>query len=731
MEKIQKKRGGVLLVSAIKRVFSSKENIILLILLIITILYGAWVRLYALNAISFWGDDGMTYLGTEAVLRYGYPLLPSGYVNFHTILSFYIRALSALVFGLNEFSLRLPSALMGILAIPATFLFVKEVLKNKYIALLSAILISFSVWQIEFSREVRWYSEFQFFYLLSVYFFYLGFIRGKNVFKILSTLFIILSTFINSLAVSLIFLFVALAVYRGIRGFFRRDSMIHFVIVAAAIMGQIIHRTFFWKVGISFYVSNIASDSRILNALGKFFDTPKPFFTTTFMDMFPAMFFVFLFGLLLWFLSIFIRSIRNGDEQYMDLFGKQNWRAKLPFNSFFIYFLFFANTLFLGVGNMYSQQRYINFAFIYFVIGFCWTLSEISRLLTSPVKTKIKKPLYIILAAVLFLASASHINPLVSAKIPFRSEGDAIDPNFAFSNTVSMHPDTKEAGNFIHDNRQDDDLIISMDLLNAYSYTKQFDHWLWSGNLVSWQPYHIEDAVYYDYYFGNPIIRDLTGLYEVINQNKDKNIWIHSNRSKNVEGHIHKDIADFLDTMPGNILFEGKDGENRVYYLSRQERAGKTYSIAADLEPSPEEIIRFSERLYLDFSMDENEQYLHHGWSIIEPQGCWASSRESIIFIQFETQRDYVLSFQSRALLDPDVNQSADVYLNNDLLGSIEYDDMELAPISFYIPLEFVDTQNASSLRFVFKYTRSPSELGISAADGRSLSVFFTTLRIE
>jgi 4-amino-4-deoxy-L-arabinose transferase-like glycosyltransferase len=383
-------------------------------------IYGAWVRLAALSAISFWGDDGMTYLGTEAVLRYGYPLLPSGYVNFHTILSFYIRAIPAMLFGLNEFSLRIPSAIMGILAIPVTFLFAKEVLKNKVTALFSAVLIAFSVWQIEFSREVRWYSEFQFFYLFSVYFFYLGFIKGKNIFKILSTVFIILSTFINSLAVSLVFLFVALFIYRGFKGFFKRDSLTHFLIVAAAIAAQIIHRTFFWKVGISFYISSIQSDNPIINALGKFFDAPKPFFTTTFMDMFFWMFLVFVFGAFLWFLSIFIKGMRNDDEQYLDPFGKKSWRAKFPFHVFFIYFLFFANTVFLGVGNMYSQQRYINFAFIYFVIGFCWTVTEIARLLTKPVKTRIKRPAYLLLAAILFFAAASHINPLVSAKIPLQ-----------------------------------------------------------------------------------------------------------------------------------------------------------------------------------------------------------------------------------------------------------------------------------------------------------------------
>jgi hypothetical protein len=294
-----------------------------------------------------------------------------------------------------------------------------------------------------------------------------------------------------------------------------------------------------------------------------------------------------------------------------------------------------------------------------------------------------------------------------------------------------MHPDTKGAGVFIYENRSEDDLVISMDLLNAYPYTKRFDHWLWSGNLVSWQPYHVIDGIYYDYYFGKEVIRDITGLYKVLNDNQGKNIWIHANRSKNVEGHIDGDISVFLDTLQDHILFTGKDGENQVYYLSSEEMAGRVYSVAGSLDPTPEEIISFSEMLHFDFSMQENEKFLQYGWSIIEPDGSWASSRESSLFIQFENKRDYILSFSSRALLDPQSDQTADIYLNDHFLGSITYDDMELHYNSFYIPFDIVDTEDASSLRFVFKYNRSPAELGISAADARNLSVFFSFLKIE
>ncbi len=56
------------------------------------------------------------------------------------------------IFGLNEFSVRFPSAVFGTLAIPLTYFLIREVLKNKYIALLSALFLAISPWHLQFSR---------------------------------------------------------------------------------------------------------------------------------------------------------------------------------------------------------------------------------------------------------------------------------------------------------------------------------------------------------------------------------------------------------------------------------------------------------------------------------------------------------------------------------------------------------------------------------------------------
>lgn len=81
------------------------------------------------------------------------------------------------VLGLNQFSVRLPSALLGTLAILATFYMVKELLKNERVALASAALLAISPWHVSLSRGAFEANLTTFFMTFAVW----AFIRGlKN-----------------------------------------------------------------------------------------------------------------------------------------------------------------------------------------------------------------------------------------------------------------------------------------------------------------------------------------------------------------------------------------------------------------------------------------------------------------------------------------------------------------------------------------------------------------------
>jgi len=153
--------------------------------------------------------------------------------------------------------------------IPLVFLFIKE-LSNKYTGTLAAIVTSLNFWQIEFSREARYYSEFQFFYLLSVYFFYLGFFKDKNKFKIPSLILIFLTGLIQNQGFTLIFLFIPLFIYKGYKRFFKKDIVSALVITTSLIVLQLIHRILFWKVAITFFESTVKSSNPVIRLLSKF-----------------------------------------------------------------------------------------------------------------------------------------------------------------------------------------------------------------------------------------------------------------------------------------------------------------------------------------------------------------------------------------------------------------------------------------------------------------------------
>ncbi|MBI2008483.1 glycosyltransferase family 39 protein [Candidatus Amesbacteria bacterium] len=80
------------------------------------------------------------------------PLFPRGFGDFKPPLYMYIAIPSVAIFGLTEFAVRLPAALIGVGAIAVIYFLSKELFSEK-IAILSAFLLSISPWHIQLSRN--------------------------------------------------------------------------------------------------------------------------------------------------------------------------------------------------------------------------------------------------------------------------------------------------------------------------------------------------------------------------------------------------------------------------------------------------------------------------------------------------------------------------------------------------------------------------------------------------
>jgi 4-amino-4-deoxy-L-arabinose transferase-like glycosyltransferase len=173
----------------------------------ILLVAGFWLRTHNLGSLGLIGDEGHQALAVKGILTHGYPLVPSGIVYTRSILYLYIQSLSALVFGLNEFSLRFPNVFFNLGTIVVVYIFGKTLFSSR-IGLLAAFILTFSIWEIEITRYARMYPAFQFFYLLTTLLFYKGFIENKKNYRIfvLPSCFLAISLHVLGATLMLLFL---------------------------------------------------------------------------------------------------------------------------------------------------------------------------------------------------------------------------------------------------------------------------------------------------------------------------------------------------------------------------------------------------------------------------------------------------------------------------------------------------------------------------------------------
>lgn len=149
----------------------SKKTIIILLFAIVSL--GAMLRLYHLGSVPpspDWDEVSLAYnahsLFTTGRDEYGnfLPAVLRSYNDYKPAFYAYMSIPSVEIFGLTSFAIRLPSAVMGILAILIVYFLVKTIFRlgnykekkqlanAEIIALLAAFLLAISPWHIQFSR---------------------------------------------------------------------------------------------------------------------------------------------------------------------------------------------------------------------------------------------------------------------------------------------------------------------------------------------------------------------------------------------------------------------------------------------------------------------------------------------------------------------------------------------------------------------------------------------------
>ncbi len=142
-------------------VSAGRRRLAPLLILLLLILLGYWLRVHQLDAFSFWTDEGLT------PERSGYPvaqilrneILIQGFVtkDTHPPLYYLILHATRSLFGLSDFAFRYPSVLFGVLLIPLICQLGRR-MGGRGLGLLVALLATVNPLQVYYSQEARMYT---------------------------------------------------------------------------------------------------------------------------------------------------------------------------------------------------------------------------------------------------------------------------------------------------------------------------------------------------------------------------------------------------------------------------------------------------------------------------------------------------------------------------------------------------------------------------------------------
>lgn len=158
------------------------------LLITLVLVLAAALRLYQLDAMppSLNWDEAAAAYNSWAIANYGkdeygkkFPLVFRNFGDDKHPVHIYTTALFIKILGTNDFTVRLPSAFLGVMSVLLLFLIVNLWFKNFYLGLLSGFVLSISPYHIHFSRGL-WEVNFALFYfLLGLYGFFKG-IEKRN-----------------------------------------------------------------------------------------------------------------------------------------------------------------------------------------------------------------------------------------------------------------------------------------------------------------------------------------------------------------------------------------------------------------------------------------------------------------------------------------------------------------------------------------------------------------------
>lgn len=441
-----------------------KKNIVFLIPLII---FGLIIRIYHLGTQSFWIDEAYSVTAALGMMEHLLPYMPSGELYSRAILNTGLIALSMKVFGISEFSARLPSMLFGSLTIVMAYLLSKRLFGER-VAFITAFIVTFSVVEIAWSRQARMYQQLQFFYILSLYLFY-RYMEDRELKFLVLTFFSVLCTILtHNLGLSLLLVIPLYVILVNIRDLTKDPSLLKEAILRKGAL------TIIFLFIISFTISEI-----YLNAFTHILTTHVDYssnYLWYLKTFFPIIFYISIPG-------IVISFKERGKETFLPLLA-----VLLP-----LYFIFFHEKL-LG-------YRYIFLTLPLIFVFFAITIEYISRIIT---RNRIMQSILIILLIVPLFFTASL---------------NAIPQDIYYLEPMAPQPNFISAYRYLQEDREEGDILIVSYPEIALWFNQTPDYWMaFSISGFSPSKHMDEDQTHYKRTM-TPAIKNLEELEEVFEDN--------------------------------------------------------------------------------------------------------------------------------------------------------------------------------------------------------------------
>ncbi|HEX5043664.1 MAG TPA: glycosyltransferase family 39 protein [Candidatus Polarisedimenticolaceae bacterium] len=125
-------------------------------------------RLYDLGNPGLLGNEDYAAIAARAIREEGVPRFPSGVIYPRALLFSYLTAASTSLLGATALATRLPAALLSLLTVALTYLFGRRAF-GRQVALLAALFLALSSWEIATARTARMYAPFSAVYLFALF----------------------------------------------------------------------------------------------------------------------------------------------------------------------------------------------------------------------------------------------------------------------------------------------------------------------------------------------------------------------------------------------------------------------------------------------------------------------------------------------------------------------------------------------------------------------------------